>query len=166
MSAEDSRRSPRLLVVDDEVRILTALCRSLRREAYQITIAETPAEALRLLAEQPFDLVLSDHKMPRMSGLELLAEAARMRPRVARVLITGWTEAVPAEELARHGIQALIPKPWDNQELKQTLRDALARDHSALQSGDARRISFKPSRFDRGGSGTRGPSSGNSWRRL
>lgn len=114
-----------LLIVDDEVRILTALRRTLRREGYEILTAETTGRALELLAEHPVDLVLSDQKMPGMSGVELLAEAKRMRPAAARILITGWTEAVPKNQMESLGIQALIPKPWDDRELKDCLRRAL-----------------------------------------
>ena len=118
---------PVILVVDDEARILTALRRVLRREPYEILTAETPAEALRLLDSHRVDLVVSDHKMPGMSGLELLAQAARKQPDAGRVLITGWTEEVPEGDLAAIGVRALLPKPWDDAELKTTLRDALAR---------------------------------------
>ena len=118
---------PVILVVDDEARILTALRRVLRREPYEILTAETPAEALRLLDSHRVDLVVSDHKMPGMSGLELLAQAARKQPHASRVLITGWTEEVPETDLASVGVRALLPKPWDDAELKTTLRDALAR---------------------------------------
>jgi len=117
-----------LLIVDDEARILTALRRVLRSESYEILTAETPAEALRLLDERRVDLVLSDHKMPGMSGLELLARVSRKQPSAGRILITGWTEEVPPEELAAVGVRALVPKPWDNEELKATLRAALASD--------------------------------------
>jgi len=116
---------PVLLIVDDEARILTALRRVLRSESYEILTAETPAEALRLLDARRVDLVLSDHKMPGMSGLELLARASRKQPSAGRILITGWTEEVPPGDLAAIGVRALLPKPWNNEELKATLRAAL-----------------------------------------
>jgi response regulator RpfG family c-di-GMP phosphodiesterase len=116
---------PVLLIVDDEIRILTALRRVLRRESYEILTAETPAEALRLLDAQRVDLILSDHKMPGMSGLELLAQASRKQPSAGRVLITGWTEEVPAADLEAIGVRALLQKPWDDAQLKKTLRGAL-----------------------------------------
>ena len=116
---------PILLVVDDEARILTALQRALRREPYEVLTAETPAEALRLLDERPVDLILSDHKMPGMSGLELLGRAAKRQPGAGRILITGWTEEVPSADLAEIGVRALLSKPWDDAELKATLRTAL-----------------------------------------
>ena len=117
---------PTLLVVDDEARILSALRRSLRREGWRVLTAGTPDEALRILDEEPVDAVLSDHKMPRMSGLEVLEAAARRRPNAARILISGWPDEIPAERLAALGVRALVPKPWDDAELKRILREALA----------------------------------------
>jgi adenylate cyclase len=120
-----SSSGPILLIVDDEVQILAALRRALRKEGYRIITAESTGRALELLAEHPVDLVLSDHKMPGMSGVELLAEARRLRPAAARILITGWTEAVPKDEMESVGIEAMIPKPWDDAQLKDCLRRAL-----------------------------------------
>jgi response regulator RpfG family c-di-GMP phosphodiesterase len=116
---------PTLLVVDDEARILSALRRSLRREGWRVLIASTPAEALRLLDEEPIDAVLSDHKMPRMSGLDVLEAAAQRRPKAARILISGWPDEIPPERLRELGVRALVPKPWDDAELKRILREAL-----------------------------------------
>jgi response regulator RpfG family c-di-GMP phosphodiesterase len=113
---------PVLLIVDDEERILAALRRTLRREGFEILCAESPARALALLEERAVDVILSDHKMPGMSGLAFLARAARLRPGAARLLITGWPEEVPPAELASVGVRALVPKPWDDAELKATLR--------------------------------------------
>ena len=117
--------SPVVLVVDDEARILSALRRSLRREGYEILTAETVEEALRVLDERSVALVLSDQKMPGMSGVQFLAEAARRRPEAVRMLITGWTEEIPREQLEELGVCALITKPWDDEKLKATLRRAL-----------------------------------------
>jgi CheY-like chemotaxis protein len=118
--------TPVLLVVDDEARILSALRRSLRREGYRVVTASSPDEALRILDEQAIDAVLSDHKMPRMSGLDVLEAAARRQPGAARLLISGWPDEIPPERLAGLGIRALIPKPWDDAELKRALREALS----------------------------------------
>ncbi len=115
----------RVLLVDDEDRILTALCRSLRREGYELVTAQTPREALKRLAEQSFDAVLTDHKMPRMTGVELLAKVARLQPNAARLLITGWSQAVSDEEIEAIEIDAVLPKPWEDMELKDALRKAL-----------------------------------------
>jgi response regulator RpfG family c-di-GMP phosphodiesterase len=116
---------PSFLFVDDETRILSALRRALRREGWEILLAETPGEALALLGQRPVDVVVSDQKMPGMSGLQLLAEVACVCPQARRVLLTGWPEEVPREQLAQIGVSALVAKPWDDSELKAVLRAQL-----------------------------------------
>ena len=80
MADESTRARPTLLIVDDEEQILSALKRALRREDYEIVVAETAAAALRILDERPVDAILSDQKMPGMSGVQLLTQAAQRRP--------------------------------------------------------------------------------------
>jgi response regulator RpfG family c-di-GMP phosphodiesterase len=116
---------PCVLIVDDEVRILNALKRTLRREGYEILLADSPGEALRVLEERDVDLVLTDHKMPGMTGIELLAEAARLRPDAARLMITGWAGEVPRDQISALDVKVLIPKPWDDGELKAALASHL-----------------------------------------
>ena len=125
MGDETARVRPTLLIVDDEEQILSALKRALRREDYEIVVAETAAAALRILDEGPVDAILSDQKMPGMSGVQLLTQAAQRRPHAVRMLITGWTEEIPVEQLQEVGICALVTKPWDDAKLKATLRQAL-----------------------------------------
>jgi DNA-binding NtrC family response regulator len=112
-----------VLLVDDETRILSALRRTLRREGYDILTAESVTEALRILGSREVDLVLTDQKMPGMSGLEFLEQVAQRHPAVARLLITGWPEEIPAAQIERLGIRALIPKPWDDDQLRSALRE-------------------------------------------
>ncbi len=116
---------PTLLIVDDDAQILSALKRSLRREGYEIVAVESAAAALRILDERCVDVILSDHKMPGMSGVQLLARAAEIRPDAVRMLITGWTHEIPAERLEEVGICALVTKPWDDAKLKATLREVM-----------------------------------------
>jgi DNA-binding NtrC family response regulator len=126
MGFEAEAGAPVVLIVDDEVRILTAMCRTLRREGYEILTAEGPDEALAIVDEREIDLILSDQRMPGMRGTELLEEVGRRRPTAVRILITGWTEEVGADQLADLGVQGPLSKPWDDAELKETLRKALA----------------------------------------
>ncbi len=116
---------PLLLIVDDEERILNALSRCLRREGYTILTAQTAERVRELLEEHPVDVVLSDHKMPNTSGLEILALASQLRPGAARLLISGWPEQVPPDRLAALGVRELLPKPWDDGDLKRALRSAV-----------------------------------------
>jgi response regulator RpfG family c-di-GMP phosphodiesterase len=114
---------PVLLLVDDEPRILSALRRTLRREGFEIVTAESVAEGLRILGSRKVDMVITDQKMPGMSGLEFLEQVAARHPEVARFLITGWPEEIPPQRVQLLGIRALIPKPWDDAQLRSVLRE-------------------------------------------
>jgi CheY-like chemotaxis protein len=120
-----SARKPVLLLVDDEPRILSALQRCLRREGYEILLADSGAAALRVLRERRVDAVLTDHKMPGMSGLELIRDMAAEWPEIPRILLTGWTAEIEPGEMRRLGIRALVAKPWEDADLKARLREAL-----------------------------------------
>jgi len=118
-------RGKTILVVDDEVHILSALQRALRGEGYELLTADSPLRALDILKVRAVDAILSDHKMPGMSGLELLARAALYCPKAVRLLLTGWTEEISPSQVERLGIRALLPKPWEDAELKAALRAAI-----------------------------------------
>jgi FixJ family two-component response regulator len=85
-----------------------------------------------------------------MSGVQFLEQVAGLQPEVPRLLITGWTEEIPLEELQRVGVCALITKPWEDARLKATLRRALGLDlEAAGQSWEqaARPPGSQPSRL-------------------
>ncbi|MFP6640807.1 MAG: response regulator [Myxococcota bacterium] len=124
MTAEPDRL-PSVLLVDDEARVLSALERALRREGWAIRTAESPREALRILEEDSVDLVLSDHKMPGMTGAQFLEVVRSRYPHTVRLLLTGWAEALSAEEMEAAGIEKVISKPWDDAELRALLRTHL-----------------------------------------
>lgn len=114
-----------VLIVDDEPRIVSSLLRTLRREGYELLAAERPEEALRIADERAIDCVLSDYKMPAMTGTELLERIAQRRPHAARVLLTGWPKDIDRAAIERVGIDAVLAKPWDDGDLKLALRKAM-----------------------------------------
>lgn len=115
-----------VLFVDDETRILSALQRGLRREGYRILVAPSPERALEVLEAESVDVLVTDQKMPGMSGLQLLEQVASRWPGIRRVLITGWPEEIPPERIAALDIRALLPKPWDDAVLKRVLQKLTA----------------------------------------
>ena len=125
-------RRPVVLIVDDEPRILSALVRALRREGYELLTADRPEDALRLVEERQVDCIVSDYKMPAMTGLELLERLARRRPGAPCLLLTGWPNEIDAAARARVGVHTVLQKPWDDVELKLALRKAMGLEESEL----------------------------------
>ena len=112
----------KVLIVDDELNVCNALRRSLRREGYEMQFAHQPSEALALLDQHTFDLVMSDHLMPNMTGLEFLKRVRDRHPDSVRLMLTGHADTQTAIEAINHGeIYRFLTKPWDDTELKVTL---------------------------------------------
>ena len=126
---QDSNKVPsKLLLVDDEPNILTSLNRLLRSEGYAIRTAESGAQALELMAQDPPDVVISDMRMPAMTGAEFLSKAREGWPDCVRLLLTGFsdTESTIAA-VNQGGIHAYLNKPWDDTQLIQAVRGAVER---------------------------------------
>jgi two-component system, probable response regulator PhcQ len=112
----------RVLIVDDEENVCRALRRTLRKEGYELFVASQPSEALELLKTTPVDVVLSDHLMPNMTGLEFLKIVHDRCPDSLRIMLTGHADMQTAIDAINHGeIYRLLTKPWDDTELKVTL---------------------------------------------
>src|SRR5690606_9327819 len=121
----------RLLLVDDEDNILRSLQRVLRREPWQLTLAHSGDEALAAMADEKFDLVISDARMPGMDGPTLLAEIRRKYPWCIRILLTGYADINSTVKAINDGqIYRYISKPWDDDELRLIIRQALAFQYS------------------------------------
>lgn len=117
-------RAPVVLLVDDDPRVLSALRRGLRREALTIETAANGREALAMLEREPVALVVSDHKMPGMTGIELLETVRRRWPRTRRILLSGWTGEIAKADLEAAALDSMLCKPWDDAELRETVRRA------------------------------------------
>lgn len=122
---------PRLLIVDDEPDMLDFLERVLRRR-FSIARYESAEAALHALEGDEFDVLLTDHKMPRLSGLELLDSIADRCPDVVKVLISGFAEAPDIERAReRDHIHGYVVKPVDSQRLLVAIDEAYeARDRT------------------------------------
>jgi putative nucleotidyltransferase with HDIG domain len=121
-----------VLFVDDEGNILKAVQRLLRNEPWKVLTASRGSEALEILDQTPAQVVVSDQRMPEMSGVDLLQAIRERRPNVVRMMLTGYTEMnVAVEAINRGEIYRLITKPWNDEELKATLRQAF--DHFDLK---------------------------------
>ncbi|UZE22691.1 response regulator [Pseudomonas sp. B21-056] len=122
---------PTVLLVDDEESILNSLRRLLRSQPYEILLADSGAKALEILKERPVDLVMTDARMPNMDGATLLAQIRKLYPSTLRILLTGYADVDMMTKAINEGqLYRYLSKPWNDDELVQALRQALAHQHS------------------------------------
>ena len=117
---------PTILFVDDEPHVLATFPRLFRRDPFGVVTARSAAEALAVIAAQPIDAVVTDHRMPVMLGAALLAELAQRAPHIGRILLTGDMGVVDdaATGLVAH---ELLRKPASADELRAAIASWLAR---------------------------------------
>ena len=117
----------RLLIVDDELDMLDFLERVFRRE-YHVSRAQSVEEAEKQLKDGPYDVVITDRRMPRRSGLELLEIVSRTCPKAVRVLLTGYADSLVDEKVAQWRlVDAWVSKPIDSAALKTSIAQAIAK---------------------------------------
>ena len=125
-SVNNEITKPNILVVDDEENIVISLQRALRHQ-YNIFIADSGDAALEIINEYNIAVVLTDQRMPGLTGLQLLKKAQTIRPDVVGVLISGYSDPeVLADALNVGNVRGFISKPWDLDDLKQRLEDVIA----------------------------------------
>jgi len=119
------RRTKTLLLVDDEDNILSSLKRLLRRDGYTILTACNAAEGLKRLAETEVDVILSDQRMPGMTGVEFLRRAKELYPDSIRMVLSGYTELQSIIDAVNEGaIYKFLTKPWDDERLRGHVAEA------------------------------------------
>lgn len=117
-------QKPSILLVDDEPDILFSLHALLRREFDMVT-AESGRAALESLAQRPTHVLLTDQRMPGMTGAELLAQSRRISPDTVSIMFTGYADLKAVIEAVNHGhIFRYITKPWDPDDLLAVLWEA------------------------------------------
>ena len=117
---------PGVLFVDDEVNILKAITRLFRQDPVRVFTAGSALEALAVLERESIQVIVSDQRMPGVTGVKLLAQVRERFPFVVRILLTGNAEIDVAIEAINHGqIYRMLTKPWDDRELRQTVRQAV-----------------------------------------
>lgn len=116
----------KLIIVDDEINILNALKRSIRVAGWHIDTFDNPEVALRAVASTDVDVVISDYRMPRMSGAVFLTEVMNLKPDTMRIILSGQADlegmitAINDAQIFR-----FVAKPWCADELKLVIRQAL-----------------------------------------
>jgi DNA-binding NtrC family response regulator len=115
----------KIMIVDDEPANLRLLERLFRRD-YTVVAAASGDEALHLLGQHDIALLITDQRMPGMTGIELLQRTASLRPHMVRIILTGYTDMTALVEAINCGhVYKYITKPWDNNALRLTVERAL-----------------------------------------
>lgn len=127
MSATGDAADPcTVLCVDDEPNILSSLRRLFRPSGYRVLVAESGAQGLEVLRNEPVDLVISDMRMPHMDGAQFLKAVREGWPDTVRILLTGYADVSSTIEAINQGqIYRYITKPWTDEDMVLTVRQAL-----------------------------------------
>jgi len=123
--ASTDRRPPRILVVDDERSMRELMAIVLRREGYDVLLAENGRSAIDLLQREPIDLLISDIKMPDVSGVEVLRAAKAVDKDILGIMITAFASTETAVEAMRLGACDYLSKPFDVDLLKMKVREKI-----------------------------------------
>lgn len=126
-SNESLDEHPVILCVDDEQSILKSLTRLFASKEYHVITAESGAIALDIMEQQTVNLIVSDMRMPQMTGAEFLGFAAQKQPDAYRILMTGYADLTSTISAINNGkIHRYIQKPWDNQLLVEYVEEGLS----------------------------------------
>ena len=124
-----------LLLVDDEQNIVSALTRLFRRDGYRILTANGGSAGLALLAENKVGVILSDQRMPEMSGSEFLSKVTALYPDTVRIMLSGYTDlASVTDAINRGAIYKFLTKPWEDELLRDNVRQAFEHYEMAYEN--------------------------------
>jgi DNA-binding NtrC family response regulator len=127
----------RILIVDDEKNIRLTMTQTLQTLGYEISAAVDGQDALKILTEQEFDLLLLDLRMPGLDGVEVLRRVVRLRPDIRVIIVSAHGTVENAVEVIKLGAVDFIQKPFSPQELRQIVAEVLDRDQlEAAQAAD------------------------------
>ncbi|TWT93887.1 response regulator [Stieleria varia] len=120
----ESITKPAVLIVDDEPDVLFSLTGLLRKD-FQVHTAQSGKEALDILNEHPIQVVMTDQRMPTMTGVELMSQVRDIHPSAIRIIFTGYADIRSVvEAINTGGLYRYITKPWDPEDLLEALREA------------------------------------------
>lgn len=129
-----------ILFVDDEKNILYCLKRIFRNDDYHILTAESGHEALDIIKNIKVDMVVSDYRMPKMSGIQLLQKVKTLNPYIIRIVLSGYADAEAViDAIENKEIHRFFTKPWDEEMLKNEIRQCFINN---VKMSEARENSY------------------------
>ena len=138
-------RKVRILLVDDDERVLRAIEAMLQAEGHSVTKCLGGKQGISLLGEGAYDLIITDLGMPEVNGWEVAAKARQIAPATPVILLTGWGAEISAERLEKLGIDGIMQKPCRLADLRQIIDQVLTRDRPQLNALPPAESNSKPS---------------------
>ncbi|MEX6504435.1 EAL domain-containing protein [Pseudomonas zhanjiangensis] len=132
LEKSEGNGSQTLLLLDDEENIMRALTRVLRPEGYRILTANNAQDAFALLAKSDVHVIISDQRMPEMSGTEFFSRVKSLYPQTIRIVLSGYTDLKSVTDAINQGaIYKFLTKPWDDMQLRATVAQAFQHHRQA-----------------------------------
>ncbi|MEO8671827.1 MAG: EAL domain-containing protein [Tahibacter sp.] len=136
--AETPANERTVLVVDDEQGMRAALNRALRRDGYRMLTASSGPQALDILSTNAVQVIISDQRMPGMSGTDFLSIVKQLYPDSLRIILSGYADFETVTEAVNRGaVYKFLTKPWDDEQLREQIRDAFRRFVPAISSSQS-----------------------------
>ncbi len=120
-----NKKTSHILIIDDELSMRELLEFMLTREGYKVSCADSGLSAIKMIKKNHFDLLLCDIRLGDITGLDVLRASKKKNPATVVIMISAYTTAETAVEAMNDGAYDYVPKPFDNEELKQTIANAL-----------------------------------------
>ncbi len=120
-----NKKTSHILIIDDELSMRELLEFMLTREGYKVSCADSGLGAIKMIKKNHFDLLLCDIRLGDITGLDVLRASKKKNPATVVIMISAYTTAETAVEAMNDGAYDYVPKPFDNEELKQTIANAL-----------------------------------------
>lgn len=132
-------RRQTLLLLDDEPNILRALGRVLRRDGYEILMANRAEDAFEILARNDVQVIITDQRMPEMSGTDFLGQVKGLYPDTVRIILSGYTDLRTVTDAINQGeVYKFLLKPWDDEDLRSVVAQAFRHWAEAAAGRDRR----------------------------
>lgn len=130
----------KLLWIDDEENILAAARRLLRGEGYELVTTTDPHDAIQKIQTEIFGVIISDQRMPSMTGLELLEKAKALQPEAVRIMVTGFIDhELISSAINNASVFRFITKPWEEYEIKTDIKKAFEKYEEQIKRKEFRR---------------------------
>ena len=146
--AATASESARILVVDDERSMREMLAILLKREGHEVSVAENGRAAIELLNQRPFDLVVSDARMPDLDGLEVLRHARSINPSVIAIMVTAYGSPDLLRGVAQLGVNDYVEKPFNTEVLRFRIRKELDRKRLQQENVLLKRAMHSANQFE------------------